>query len=565
MRHVKIAFVIILLAISSCAGDADENAANDATGDTIQTSGFSSLITITDESQGDNCESGGKRIDTGLDNGDGGEIPGDGVLQSLEIDQTEYVCNGVNGGIGISGEDGSDGTNGTDGINGEDGINGTDGINGSNGIDGIAGSDGQDGINGKDGTDGSNGTSGSDGEDGSDSVTDAIITYNLSGNLQKGPCFADGEILIQPLDSSMDQIGTHYIGFTNDNFGAYDIPAEIAGLYAEVFFEGDCHNEITGGFGSQRLSGIVKVTDLINNINPLTKIRSIVARDIFTDNIDTSLLSAEILILNYLGMPALSKRFTEMNLEEAGEHDAVLALVNSMILYDRSEAEQGDYIIEIANGVIENDQDLKTEIADTIAILPIVQIKNNLETRYTELGMDIDVPPFWRLGYPDYYVDLLERDPIAQGSLNSASTSGCSMDLPYKRYAIPAVFESWIETSNYIASNLGGNISIWTRGTHADGYDAPETKIMDVEQLREKLLDSSLYHHGMIENHSLQSGDEVYFVAEKETGWILSKGCNADLLPFGRVLASHDGGETYIGHDNNTLFFRRGLSITGFD
>lgn len=64
--------------------------------------GRSSLASITDEPAGDNCASGGHRIDHGLD------ADGDGTLDAEEITGTIYIC------------DGSDGEDGEDGENGED-------------------------------------------------------------------------------------------------------------------------------------------------------------------------------------------------------------------------------------------------------------------------------------------------------------------------------------------------------------------------------------------------------------------------------------------------------------
>lgn len=55
-------------------------------------SGFSTLLAVSDEPRGANCQLGGKRVDSGLDNGDGGGSAGDGVLQSGEIDATAYIC-----------------------------------------------------------------------------------------------------------------------------------------------------------------------------------------------------------------------------------------------------------------------------------------------------------------------------------------------------------------------------------------------------------------------------------------------------------------------------------------
>ena len=57
--------------------------------------GFNSLVTVASESPGGNCTFGGSRILTGLDNGDGGSIPRDGILSPGEVDSTSYVCQGL--------------------------------------------------------------------------------------------------------------------------------------------------------------------------------------------------------------------------------------------------------------------------------------------------------------------------------------------------------------------------------------------------------------------------------------------------------------------------------------
>ncbi len=62
------------------------------------TSGVNSLVNISDEAAGTNCAIGGKKIESGLDNGDNGETAGDDILQPGEVDATEYLCSsaGVN-------------------------------------------------------------------------------------------------------------------------------------------------------------------------------------------------------------------------------------------------------------------------------------------------------------------------------------------------------------------------------------------------------------------------------------------------------------------------------------
>ncbi|MCP4754067.1 MAG: hypothetical protein GY866_24545 [Proteobacteria bacterium] len=61
-----------------------------------------------------NCPFGGIKVETGIDEN------GNGDLDSNEVDNTEYVCNGANG---------QDGTDGANGGNGQDGTNGSNGVN----------------------------------------------------------------------------------------------------------------------------------------------------------------------------------------------------------------------------------------------------------------------------------------------------------------------------------------------------------------------------------------------------------------------------------------------------
>jgi hypothetical protein len=56
--------------------------------------GYAALSENAVEPAGGNCTGGGRLIRSGLDNGDGGGTAEDGVLQSGEVDQTTYFCDG---------------------------------------------------------------------------------------------------------------------------------------------------------------------------------------------------------------------------------------------------------------------------------------------------------------------------------------------------------------------------------------------------------------------------------------------------------------------------------------
>ena len=77
----------------------------DNSGDCLMPDPPPSLVATTSLPVGDaNCPYGGTEIETGLDNGDGGGIANDGVLEPGEIDSTQYICqgepfNGVDAGV----------------------------------------------------------------------------------------------------------------------------------------------------------------------------------------------------------------------------------------------------------------------------------------------------------------------------------------------------------------------------------------------------------------------------------------------------------------------------------
>tara|TARA_A100001037_G_scaffold178159_1_gene159812 strand:+ start:218 stop:2314 length:2097 start_codon:yes stop_codon:yes gene_type:complete len=59
--------------------------------------GLSAMATTTSEPPSSNCPEGGVQIDVGMDD------DGDGILTAIEIDQTTYICNGLDGADGVNG------------------------------------------------------------------------------------------------------------------------------------------------------------------------------------------------------------------------------------------------------------------------------------------------------------------------------------------------------------------------------------------------------------------------------------------------------------------------------
>jgi len=165
--------------------------------------------------------------------------------------------------------------------------------------------------------------------------------------------------------------------------------------------------------------------------------------------------------------------------------------------------------------------------------------------------------------------DLEDREPVVQFTFNLDDSNGCSFDSSgYNKFAIPHVFTIGIELSNYLALNFTGEISIWTKGLHLDGYFAPGYKLLDITQIYPVVLTNpiTLIYNGLLGNHSLISGQEYYIVIERPEAFRLNTGCEGGILPFGRKLASKNGGADWIGHNNITPWYRKsGVIMYGTD
>ena len=78
-----------------CNGEQGDQGNTGATGAAGE-DGHNSLVNIVDATT-DQCPAGGKVIETGLDNGDGDGIADNDILEPGEVDETELVCNGLDG------------------------------------------------------------------------------------------------------------------------------------------------------------------------------------------------------------------------------------------------------------------------------------------------------------------------------------------------------------------------------------------------------------------------------------------------------------------------------------
>ncbi|MCK5604872.1 collagen-like protein [Candidatus Pacearchaeota archaeon] len=444
---------------------------------------------------------------------------------------------------------------------------------GTPGKDGTNGTDGQSGVNGVDGI---NGEDGADGTDGNDSTTDTVIVFNPSGYAEAASCLGFGVVDMFELDAGLRQTA-YYRGETAaDNTGHYTIPAVVSSEYVLYGADVDCRRETTNGTVNIKMRLLTTPSAEDRNINIPGTIKTFVAQAHYVDsehenygNIAGSLASSQAEVLAFFGMPDAGMDFEEMSIQGDSTGDAVMTLISATVDFNNTGPEQGNLMKQIAEGILNNDEALKTNVNLITDRLPIIAIKNNIDSMFVELGISATSPSIW-FNAPDYYADLLEREPIVTSSFNLDDNTNCSFDQStYNLFANPVTFPAGIELSKYIALNFPPDIelSVWTVGIDGNGNPAPGIELLTIAALDEIILTDPvpMTYNGLLgDNHGLLPDTQYYFRIRKDTDFTLSKSCGGDRLYTAYTLASDDEGETWIGDGNNADRFFYFTGIKGY-
>ena len=406
-----------------------------------------------------------------------------------------------------------------------------------------------------------------DGEDGGDASTDStgdtdVVTYSPSGKAENGPFKKDSRASVIPLSSSWKQIGPEYEGYTESNDGSYQIHADITSQYGRFKISGSAYNQVSNTYQDVELRLITDMDNEYFNINPLTHIQAILtdSSDGYFWNplspnyqdADNAILQARRDILDYFGLPDYGVEFSQMSLQVDSTADAVLFIADTFMVNGRTGPEQNDYAREIATGILNGDLSLKQEIQDGINSIRFKETCDNLVSEYYNIGIQTSCPPVEAVEYggakilPDYYSELIRGDqPRPIELFNTSATTPSTIDMAYNYFLYPIVFNN-IENAKYIATNLSGDLSIWTV-KQCDGDSSrycPDSKVLDIEEMRERFFDDpvSLPYNGYFGDHPLISGTNYFIRQYSEQGStpVIYTGDVNYWVPFGKNLYSND-------------------------
>ncbi len=253
-----------------------------------------------------------------------------------------------------------------------------------------------------------------------DPVSDQETDTNLiSGVAQKGPFISGSNITLYELkETSLTQTGSSFYTQIQNNEGRFEYgDLSLDTPYASFRVDGYYYNEVLGEQSEAQITlrGIEKISGEnsfnINIISHLAKprIEYLVTNEGLEFSQAKSQAYSEILDLFHIDIASMAAN--ELDISKAGEHNAALLAISSILQGYRSNAELTEFLSYLTSDLKEDgeldDAELGSELKNHALFLNSSAIKNNLEQRYETLGITAEVPDF-----NQYLTSFIENAPF---------------------------------------------------------------------------------------------------------------------------------------------------------
>ncbi len=421
---------------------------------------------------------------------------------------------------------------------------------------------------------GKDGSDGKDGEDcnwdgcgdGSNPIVDVVL--NPSGKIETAFCKKGTVIWATSVDAAWSQTGA-LSGEVKLNDGSYVVRGSFTGPFISYLVpSGTCFNESLGIYSDNViLRGMEHFSATGHNKNYATSLEYYIAEDHFFDvtspgydDIPTAFTLAKSEILDYFNFPAMAKGFNDLSVVGDTTADAYLLAFETYITDAGDGPDQYNRIVETALAILAIDLIYRATVRDFVQNIKVKEVTDNIKAERVKLGFPAEVAPLWDLPlYPDYYADIFNGNHQLIEQINSTGSYQCTIDVNDRTdFAYPMEFASLTEAV-YYASELKGNQSLWSTTICDNGtttFICPGTDLLEIEKLRETLLDNSEFN-GRIPANDLYNG-QYFLVEHYETGTAPSHTCDGEMVPFGKNLATIDGNwNNAIGYNNASRWFVR--------
>ena len=247
--------------------------------------------------------------------------------------------------------------------------------------------------------------------------------YQLSGKVEKGPFVRGSSISVQPLNASLNAIGTVFNGEITDDAGTFNLgQIELASQFVRITTDGYYFNEVTGNLSSGTLH-LVALADLSDrssvNVNILTHLKSARIQKLMQNGktFAEADKQAQKELLTQFGLQSYENTPAEtMTITAGTDGSGVLIAISSIVLSDRTDAEITQYLSTLSQDLADDgsftEDNMKTVFQGKNRVTQdLEKLAQNIKDRYAELGMSVTIPDL------RYFFDW-NNDGIAGNEIN---------------------------------------------------------------------------------------------------------------------------------------------------
>lgn len=236
--------------------------------------------------------------------------------------------------------------------------------------------------------------------------TDSLFKKDkISGYIQKGPFINGTSIIISELSSSLIPTGKVFNTQIIDNKGSFELKnISLTSNFVELIANGFYFNENTGKISMAQLT-LHALSDLADsstiNVNILTELEKGRVEYLISKGgeFKNSKVQAQKEILKIFEISKPDFQSSEyLDISKDGEDNAILLAISIITQGLRTEAELSELIAGISMDIKEdgilNDQQFGQKLISDVKLMHIPDIKNNIISRYFDLGVAIEIPNF---------------------------------------------------------------------------------------------------------------------------------------------------------------------------
>ncbi len=227
----------------------------------------------------------------------------------------------------------------------------------------------------------------------------------ITGFIQKGPFLNGASILISELDEDLVQTGMIYTAQTRNYLGSFEVILKgLESEYIDLRVDGFYFNEVLGEKSSSQLT-LYALSDCNDrstlNVNVVSHLERLRTKYLVAQG--TSFAEAKRQAQqDVLGVFSFSKEemieSELLDISAAGDDNAILLAISLILLGNGSTVDLSGLLADLSldleqDGII-SDTEIGIQLATNASLLNQSVIRDHLETRYDDLGIEAEIPFF---------------------------------------------------------------------------------------------------------------------------------------------------------------------------